>query len=47
MAVNYLAMLIFAKQLSLFNWLAFAVVLLGIYLAVSAKNNMAKLPIEN
>ncbi len=34
-----LAMIIFAEQLSLLNWLAFAVVLFGIYLAVSAKNN--------
>ena len=34
-----LAMVIFAEQLSLFNWLAFALVLLGIYLAVSAQNN--------
>ena len=34
-----LAMVIFAEQLSLFNWLAFAVVLCGIYLAVSAKNS--------
>ena len=42
-----LALVIFSEQLSLFNWLAFAVVLLGIYLAVSAKNNMAKLPIES
>ena len=42
-----LALVIFSEQLSLFNWLAFAVVLLGIYLAVSAKNNVAKLPIEN
>ncbi|MDJ0590717.1 MAG: DMT family transporter [Pleurocapsa sp. MO_226.B13] len=33
-----LAMLIFAEQLSLFNWLAFAIVLCGIYLAISAKN---------
>lgn len=32
-----LAMLIFAEQLSLFNWLAFAIVLCGVYLAVSAK----------
>ncbi|WP_036484847.1 DMT family transporter [Myxosarcina sp. GI1] len=32
-----LAMIIFAEQLSLYNWLAFAVVLFGIYLAVSAK----------
>ena len=42
-----LAIPIFAEQLSLFNWLAFAVVLLGIYLAVSAKNNVAELPMEN
>lgn len=33
-----LALAIFAEQLSLFNWLAFAVVLSGIYLAVSAKS---------
>lgn len=33
-----LAMLIFAEQLSVFNWLGFAVVLLGIYLAVSNNN---------
>lgn len=32
-----LAMFIFAEQLSLYNWLAFAVVLFGIYLAVSAQ----------
>lgn len=35
-----LAMLIFAEQLSLFNWLAFALVLFGIYLAVSAKSKL-------
>ena len=40
-----LAMVIFTEQLSLFNWLAFAVVLWGIYLAVSAKNN-SQLSIE-
>ncbi|MGF1591114.1 MAG: DMT family transporter [Pleurocapsa sp.] len=34
-----LAMLLFAEQLSLFNYLAFAIVLLGIYLAVSAKES--------
>ncbi len=34
-----LAMLLFAEQLSLFNYLAFAVVLLGIYLAISAKKS--------
>lgn len=34
-----LAMLIFAEQLSLFNWSAFAVVLCGIYLAISAKDS--------
>jgi drug/metabolite transporter (DMT)-like permease len=34
-----LAMLIFAEQLSLFNCLGFAVVLCGIYLAISAKDN--------
>ena len=33
-----LAMLIFSEQLSLSNWLAFAVVLSGIYLAISAKD---------
>ena len=33
-----LAAIIFSEQLSLFNWLAFAVVLIGIYLAVSARN---------
>lgn len=33
-----LAMLLFAETLSLFNWSAFAVVLIGIYLAVTAKN---------
>ncbi len=41
-----LAMVIFAEQLSLLNWLAFAVVLFGIYLAVSAKNDNSKLSIE-
>lgn len=30
-----LALIIFSQQLSLFNWLAFGVVLLGIYLAIS------------
>lgn len=34
-----LALVIFSEQLSLFNWLAFAVVLCGIYLAISAKTN--------
>ena len=34
-----LALIIFSEQLSLFNWSAFGVVLSGIYLAVSAKNN--------
>lgn len=34
-----LARLVFAEQLSLFNCLAFAVVLFGIYLAVSAKES--------
>ena len=34
-----LAMVIFAEQLSLLNWLAFGIVLAGIYLAISAKNN--------
>ncbi len=38
-----LAMVIFAEQLSLLNWLAFAIVLFGIYLAVSAKNNNSEL----
>lgn len=33
-----LAMLVFSENLSLWNWLAFAVVLVGIYLAVSAQN---------
>lgn len=33
-----LALIIFSEQLSLFNWLAFAVVLSGIYLAISAKD---------
>lgn len=42
-----LAMIIFTQQLSLFNWLAFAVVLLGIYVAISAKNNSAKTDIIN
>ncbi len=41
-----LAMVIFAEQLSLLNWLAFAIVLFGIYLAVSAKNNNSELSIE-
>ena len=36
-----LALIIFAEHLSLFNCLAFVVVLCGIYLAVSAKNNVA------
>ena len=35
-----LALAIFNEQLSLFNWLAFAVVLCGIYLAISAKDNL-------
>jgi drug/metabolite transporter (DMT)-like permease len=34
-----LAMVIFGEQLSLFNCLGFAVVLCGIYLAISAKDN--------
>lgn len=34
-----LAMFIFAEQLSLFNWFAFAIVLYGIYLAISAKDD--------
>ena len=34
-----LALVIFSEQLSLFNWLAFAVVLSGIYLAISAKQS--------
>jgi drug/metabolite transporter (DMT)-like permease len=33
-----LAMLVFSEKLSLLNWLAFLVVLTGIYLAVSAQN---------
>ncbi|MEL7074863.1 MAG: DMT family transporter [Cyanobacteria bacterium J06643_13] len=33
-----LALVIFSERLSLFNWLAFAVVLSGIYLAISAKD---------
>lgn len=33
-----LAMLIFSEQLSLLNWLAFSVVLVGIYLAISAQS---------
>ena len=37
-----LALLIFSEQLSLLNWLAFGIVLLGIYLAVSAKNGDLK-----
>ena len=41
-----LAMVIFAEQLSLLNWLAFAIVLFGIYLAVSAKNNNSELLVE-
>lgn len=41
-----LAMLIFAEQLSLFNWIGFAIVLCGIYLAVSAKNNNLELSVE-
>ena len=41
-----LAMVIFAEQLSLLNWLAFAIVLFGIYLAVSAKNNNSELIVE-
>ena len=41
-----LAMLIFAEQLSLFNWIAFAIVLCGIYLAVSAKINNLELSVE-
>ena len=38
-----LALAIFSEQLSLFNWLAFAVVLCGIYLAISAKDNNSEL----
>ena len=41
-----LALIIFSEQLSLFNWLAFAVVLSGIYLAISANNNPDRLPRE-
>lgn len=33
-----LALIIFSERLSLFNWWAFAVVLSGIYLAISAKD---------
>ena len=36
-----LAAIIFSEQLSVFNWLAFAVVLIGIYLAVSARDVQA------
>lgn len=41
-----LAMLIFAEQLSLYNWLAFLVVLFGIYLSVSAKNSKTEIAVE-
>ncbi|MGV2830042.1 DMT family transporter [Myxosarcina sp. GI1(2024)] len=41
-----LALLIFAEQLSLYNWLAFLVVLFGIYLSVSAKNSNSELSVE-
>ena len=34
-----LAMVIFTEKLSLFNWIAFGIVLCGIYLAISANNN--------
>lgn len=37
------AMLLFSEHLSILNWLAFAIVLLGIYLALSAKTNQEKL----
>ena len=36
-----LAAIIFSEQLSVFNWLAFAVVLIGIYLAISARDVQA------
>ena len=39
-----LALIIFSEQLSLFNWLAFAVVLSGIYLAISAKQSNLEIP---
>ena len=38
-----LAAIIFSEQLSLFNWIAFAIVLIGIYLAVSARDVQATL----
>ena len=41
-----LALIIFSEQLSLFNWSAFAVVLSGIYLAISANDNPNQLPSE-
>ena len=41
-----LALIIFSEQLSLYNWSAFAVVLSGIYLAISANNNPNRLPSE-
>ena len=36
-----LAAIIFSEQLSVFNWLAFGIVLIGIYLAVSARDVQA------
>ena len=39
-----LALIIFSEQLSLFNWSAFAVVLSGIYSAISANNNPNQKP---
>lgn len=39
-----LALIIFSEQLSLFNWLAFAIVLSGIYLAISAKQSNLEIP---
>ncbi|ELS05386.1 DMT(drug/metabolite transporter) superfamily permease [Xenococcus sp. PCC 7305] len=44
----FLALLIFAEQLSLFNLLAFAIVLFGIYLAVSANSEkqLTKIMVE-
>jgi drug/metabolite transporter (DMT)-like permease len=42
-----LAILIFAEKLSIFNWLAFVVVLFGIYLTVSVKTQAEKLSLED
>ena len=39
-----LALIIFSEQLSLFNWLAFTIVLSGIYLAISAKQSNLEIP---